>query len=167
MFNKLKSRIGKGLALAFVLISMFVAFLPAQGTKGLVFDIPDEDGVIVPISYEFELEARDQLVFSFSSNVTMNVTLNYDTTNISAKEWSVEMTKDKAWVFNITLKMVGGVAGDKIDFYAKYTIRRYSGIVMSIIVAICAAAMGVVFSYLLVTRGRINPEDENARREDK
>ena len=167
MFNKLKSRIGKVLALAFVLISICVAFLPVQGARGLVFDIPDEDGVIVPISYEFDLEARDQLQFSFSSNETMNVTLKHNATTFLAKEWSVEMTKNEAWVFNITLKMVGGVAGDKIDFYAKYTIRRYSGEVMSIIVAICAGALGVVFLYLLLTRGRINPEDENARREEK
>ncbi|MEX2717859.1 MAG: hypothetical protein Q6370_016305 [Candidatus Sigynarchaeota archaeon] len=134
---------------------------------GFVFDIPKAKGVgNDPIKYSFELGANERISFFFEAkNATVNVNFTeiaadgmiplFDLDLVNVTTYSYERSRPFAWILNITINATAGYTGNKIDFYAKYTFMRTSGLILSIAVAIAASVIGATCVYLLIANRKV------------
>nr|MDO8084043.1 hypothetical protein [Candidatus Sigynarchaeum springense] len=157
-------RLLKNAAVAASLCATLLLFA-FTSVAGFVLDIPKARGVgNDPIKYSFELGADERISFFFESrNATVDATIaeirlngtsiEMSLTNITS--YAYEQSRPYAWTLNVTINATAGYGGVAIDFYAKYTFMRTSGLVLSITVAIAAAGIGVICVYLLIAKRKV------------
>jgi hypothetical protein len=139
--------------------------LTFSSASGFVFNVPKAKGVGGdPIKYSFRLGSGEKISFYFESR---NATVIADFVEIAADNsivnqtqiygtsWKYEKSHPFPWTLNITVNASILYSGVGIDFYAKYTFIRTTGFILSVSVAITAAAMGIVCVYLLITKRKV------------